>query len=54
MSNVFVGVILLSGVAAVYFLIRVIIAAVKKEPVAPVAKKIGIAIAVSIVGFVGF
>lgn len=54
MSNVFVGVILLSGVAAVYFLIRVIIAAVKKAPVAPVAKKIGIAIAVGIVGFVGF
>ena len=54
MSNLFVGVILLAGVAAVYFLVRVIIAAAKKNPVEPFAKKLGIAVAIGIVGFVAF
>lgn len=54
MSKVFVGVILLAAVAAIYFLIRMIIAAVKKEPVAPITRKLGIAIVAGIVGFVAF
>lgn len=54
MSNLFVGVILVAGAAAIYFLVRIIIAAVKKNPVEPFAKKLGIAVAVGIVGFVAF
>lgn len=54
MSNVFVGVILLAAAAAVYFLIRMIIAAAKNESVAPLTKRLGIAVVAIIVGFVGF
>ena len=54
MSNVFVGVILLAVAAAIYFLIRMIIAAIKKESVTPLTKRLGIAVVAIIVGFVGF
>mgnify|MGYP002624506895 CR=1 FL=1 len=54
MSNFFIGVVLMAGAAVVYFLVRVIIAAVKKNPVEPFVKKLGIAVAVGIAGFVAF
>lgn len=53
MSNVFVGVVLLAGLAAVYFLARAIIAMVKKELAGVYAKKMVVAIAVGIIGSVG-
>lgn len=54
MNNLFIGVILLAGLAAVYFLARAIIALVKKEPAGAFGKKMVAALAVVIIGFVGF